>query len=63
MLERSSCGELVEVSNLILIGFLLRILTIENCLQLLQFISIVLLISSKELSQIYLITEYMIYFI
>ena len=31
------CGELVEVSNFILIDFILRILTIENCLQLLQF--------------------------
>ena len=41
----------------------MRILTTENCLQLLQFISIVLLISSKELSQIYLITEYMIIYI
>ena len=41
----------------------LHILTTVNCLQLLQFISIVLLISSKELLQIYMITEYMIYFI
>ena len=54
---------LLEVSNLILIGFIFAYLTTENCLQLLQFISIVLLISSKELSQVYLITEYMMYFI
>ena len=31
------CRMLVEVSKLILIGFILRILIIENCLQLLQF--------------------------
>ena len=31
------CDELVEVSNFILIDFILRILTTENCLQLLQF--------------------------
>ena len=35
--EKFFCGELVEVSNLILIGFILRILITENCLQLLQF--------------------------
>ena len=37
MLDRSSCGGLVEVSNPIVIGFILRILITENCLQLLQF--------------------------
>ena len=36
------------VKNRVLTGFILRILTTENCLQLLLFTSIVLLITSKE---------------
>ena len=64
MLGRSFlCVKLTEVSNLILIGYILRILTPEIVYNYYNFISIVLLISSKELSQIYLITEYMMYFI
>ena len=63
MLERSSCGELVEISNFILIGFILRILTTENCLQLLQFYLYCITDFNKELSRIYVITEYMMYFI
>ena len=35
--EKFFCGELAEVSNLILIDFILRILTTKNCLHLLQF--------------------------
>ena len=35
--EKFFCSKLAEVSNLILIGFILHILTIENCLQFLQF--------------------------
>ena len=30
--EKFFCGEVAEVSNLILIGFILRILTTEHCL-------------------------------
>ena len=35
--DKFFCSELAEVSNLILISFVLLILTTENCSQLLQF--------------------------
>ena len=63
--EKFFWGELAEVSNLILIGYILRILITENCLHLLQFYFNCFSfhwfkVKNKELSQIYLITKYMI---
>ena len=56
---------LLEVSNLILIGFIFAYLTTENCLQLLLFISIVLLfqVKNRGIPQINMSIEYKIYFI
>ena len=64
--EKFFCGELIEVSNLILIDFILLILLYFNYWKLFIIVTILfqlyflIEVKNKELSQIYLITKYVI---